>query len=673
MPIDFARIARAFARVFRLQVKPVTELFARLAESLAKRLKSARALESASSRFPVIAFHDEAVTLRLDDSQRGALELRAPPPSVGEHLAQGGRSFIEGFTQISDMVDQEVALPRFASSLDQALSIVERSVERWRNIHRLFDGEPRTASDLFGQLALGFRLLAESSRRDAWQALFSLLTDRLLVGPRDGDLYHFIDQLGRASAVLSGEAGTNGGGDSSASSAAEAPALPLSERLDTYAYLFLGGTMLIGSLPRFVDVLLRAVVLRLKVRVLQELVSIEAQVERVRQRVFDAFFVDLPQLLARVHRLLSGVKVVLNGQLTLYAGFARDYLTGLLGAVIPFLQNMLEFFRDLVTALRALPAALEPALDYDLRWFLVKDGSTSGMIIVRYLPTLTLSRLLDPSGTQINRELHRELLRGMNELREDFGPLFLSDSVARKWGLARQLFNRMFPASVRRFDEAPAFDFQSNFPDIGDTLFGGGRAERLQTAIQDLGGSLRSGVTGLFDELELRVGALAVDVEASAGSAAVLGSTGRYRRLAGQANVVAERFLGPEVALQRELLAARPADPLARAYERWLASGGFVLLGSLIPAYVRQMHDYWLEQRATGRETTAVVTPTSPHLLRQHARLGRVRVPRLRVHASSPARLDAAFADALADGFEEVVGRAYLRGRDQLRDMAAEP
>jgi hypothetical protein len=669
VPIDFAAVAQTFSRAFRLQVKPITLTFERLAKSLGTRLKSAQSLERASSGFPVVVFYNEALTLRLHDSQRGALELNAPPPTLGEHLLQGGRSFVEGFTQIADMIEQELALPRFAASLDRGLAIVEASIARWMNVTaRHFDRGPRTASDLFGELALAFRMVADASHRDDLAQLFSALSGTLVVGPEDGDLWHLIDQLGRARDIISGG---GGGGEGGAGAGELVPEIPLSETLDSYAFLLLGGTMTIGTLPRFIELLLRTAVLRLKVFVLDVLISIETLIEEnVRQKIFDLFFVDVPQLLARAYHFLGGVQVVVTDLLTAYATFARDYLTELLDAGIPFIQRVLEFVRDLVTAIRAIPPALLPALNYDLRWFLLKDGSTAGMVIVRYLPRLTLNELLDENGTAVNRDLHRRLLEAMIELRQDFGILFLSDDVSRKWATAVRLFQAMFPPSAAGLAEAPAFEFESRFPAIGETLFGSGRREALELAVLGLESSLRTGVTELFDGLSTGVEAVARDLEDSSGRAAVLGSLRRYRRIAGQTDSMAEGFFGPEVRTQRELLAARPPDDLGRAYERWLASGGFVLIGSVIPVYVREMRDYWLEHVRRGTEPTAPVTPTSPRILRQRARVGRVNVPRVRLHARRPARLDAEFARAVAQGFERAVGRAYVNGRDRLREMA---
>jgi hypothetical protein len=642
--------------------------FEGLAKSLGVRLKSAQSLERASSGFPVVIFYNEAVTLRLHDSQRGALELNAPPPSLGEHLLRGGRSFVEGFTQIADMIEQELALPRFAASLDRGLAIVEASIARWMNVTaRHFDRGPRSASDLFGELALAFRMVADASHRDVSAQIRSWLRGELVVEPDDGDLWHLIDQLERARDIISGGSGGGAGG---AGGGELVPEIPLTETLDSYAFLLLGGTMMVGTLPRFIELLLRTAVLRLKVFVLDLLISIETLIEEnVRQKVFDLFFVDLPQLLARAYFFLGGVQVVVTDLLTAYAAFARDYLTELLDAGIPFVQRVLEFVRDLVTAIRAIPPALLPALNYDLRWFLVKDGSTAGMVIVRYLPRLTLNELLDANGTAVNRDLHRRLLEAMIELRQDFGILFLSDDVSRKWGTAVQLFQRMFPPSTG-LPRAPEFEFESRFPDLGETLFGSGRREALELAVLGLESSLRTGVTELFDDLNTGVEAVARDLEDSSGRAAVLGSRSRYRRIAGQADSMAEGFFGPEVRTQRELLAARPEDDLGRAYELWLANGGFVLIGSLIPAYVREMRDYWLEHVRQGTEPTAPVTPTSPRILRQRARLGRVNVPRIRLHAPRPPRLDEGFARAVAVGFERAVGRAYVNGRERLREMA---
>jgi hypothetical protein len=112
-------------------------------------------------------------------------------------------------------------------------------------------------------------------------------------------------------------------------------------------------------------------------------------------------------------------------------------------------------------------------------------------------------------------------------------------------------------------------------------------------------------------------------------------------------------------------------DPLAAAFEGWLAAGGFELIGDVIGGYVDGLAAHWRERQvAEDTEPTTVVTPTSPHLLRRNATVGRVVLPRLTVRAAPGRALDEELADAVAARFAVAVREAYAAGSQRLRDLA---
>ena len=145
-----------------------------------------------------------------------------------------------------------------------------------------------------------------------------------------------------------------------------------------------------------------------------------------------------------------------------------------------------------------------------------------------------------------------------------------------------------------------------------------------------------------------------------------MGSTGRYGLLNLRADSLADGVFGPEVRGARE---RRVSDPLAIAYEHWLADGGIALVAEAVPLHAREMARYFHARISEGSELTASVVPTSPRILRERVTLGRVRVPRVRLRVTAPAALDAELARRTALAFETAVQRAYREGTTRLNDM----
>jgi hypothetical protein len=164
---------------------------------------------------------------------------------------------------------------------------------------------------------------------------------------------------------------------------------------------------------------------------------------------------------------------------------------------------------------------------------------------------------------------------------------------------------------------------------------------------------------GLYDM------AMLVDVEANR---AAHFSTEAYEQLAREADAVSESLLGEQI---RTLLAQRGTlPPDAAALERWLVLGGFHTIGAIAVNYIVAMQDRWVEHLAEGTDSTFEVTATSPLKLRERARLSRVNVRHMVVHAERQT-LSEDFADQVANCFEHGVRRAYDRGLMELRGEGA--
>ncbi len=655
MPIDFARIARDFAPWFKSQLRLIPLVIERLSKWIGQRTSAAAGLERASRAFPVIAWRDGAITLRLASSQQGALVPVTPAPTFGQHLARGGASFIDGFARIADMIDQEETLPRFLTRLDAAVALIEASIARWARPLETdrFAPTGHTASDLFGQAALGFRLLSEASQPGA-------AIDRLLA------------QLTAARTVWS----SRGQGDGSVDvitgagprvDAADA-STTLGETLDYWASTLLGAAVVLVSLPLLVTTLVQGALLRVKLLVLSELEGIERAVFDLRGLVFDALTTSMPGFVSTVFDLVGGVRDVLVANVRLYLTFAREYLVALVGEVRTFLTDVVRFVGELMTFIRDVMTWITPITTYDLR-NLIASGGAKGAVVNFLIPAVSADLLLDRNGN-VNYpkgdEL-REFVDDALELVPRPARWILKRVERRRINAIYWLIDELFPAGgTTSFPDSDPVSFDSRFPDVGATLFGSGRAASIESALVGSRDALTAGVDGMLGGVETRLGELAVVFDDAAQSAARMGSVGRYRRLRTRADSLADGVFGVEVRAERE---RRVSDPLASAYERWLADGGIALVAEAVPLHAREMARYFHARINEGSELTAPVVPTSPRILRKHAILGRVRVPRVRLRVTSPAALDAALAQKTADAFQTAVQRAYREASRRLDDM----
>jgi hypothetical protein len=83
------------------------------------------------------------------------------------------------------------------------------------------------------------------------------------------------------------------------------------------------------------------------------------------------------------------------------------------------------------------------------------------------------------------------------------------------------------------------------------------------------------------------------------------------------------------------------------------------------------MSEYWRHQVEAGEELTAPMTPTSPHILRQRAVLGKVAVPRITLRAAPRRQLDESLVEFMRDAFQTAVERCYITGQRRFTELAA--
>src|SRR5262249_29676361 len=91
-----------------------------------------------------------------------------------------------------------------------------------------------------------------------------------------------------------------------------------------------------------------------------------------------------------------------------------------------------------------------------------------------------------------------------------------------------------------------------------------------------------------------------------------------------------------------------------------------------IPAYVKSMLDYWLEQKKKNTVppvpiTDAISDKTSPHILAERkVRLARGQLMEMKLHVHEGGELDDDIAKKIATAFGKEVSNAYYAGRERL-------
>jgi hypothetical protein len=535
----------------------------------------------------------------------------------------------------------------------------------------MFNPDQRTASDLFGLAALAFRALSQASRNG-------------------GEIMRLVKQLRGTMHVLGITPQdeippplTAGAARRQAAAPAPDPlARSRPEQLDAAAYQLIGAVVIVGALPQLVTILLEGMSIRIRMVLLDEFTAIERMVYDLRGDLFEVMFVGIVGLADRGVRLvLGGYRVVsanVSFQLRLWRAFGTELALGIRDFVVVFA----DYLRDWMRFLNALAGLLDALVNFDLTELLrTKIGFLVGAI-----PSFSLGDLLDPSGLRVNLPLRDRLLDVINAAQQAVPTTVdvFTDYPNRQFDRARRLVHELFPGPslppgilgtaypaaplIPQLLEAAPLRFRSDFPDLSQTLFGGGRKERLIGVVNRLEGAVRGGVRGALNATGKGLDDLATGFRTGAARAADVRAGGKLARIGPQSTQLAERVFGPEVTRERE--ARRPADPLARAFESWLTTGGFLVIGAVIDGYVAGLAAHWREQVAEGAELTAPVTATSPHILRRRATVGKVVLPRLTLRGARGRVLDEELADDVAAYFVMAVQGAYAAGRQRLRELA---
>ncbi len=723
MPIDFEALIAPFRDPMKRQLKSIAAVFKQLGVWLTAELPKIKAAERATKDYPIIQFRNGAMTVWIDERQWGQLTPNVRPPTVGQRLGVVWSRFSAAFARIPQAVEEDLLLPRLFILFDRMMEVVQRAVHRaiprgpgiggYQVSSRIFDlSRPRTASDIFGGLAVAGRGYFLSRNQIARLMFDARLLHRVVGTLRFGDLLNPFDQVGAAfHAVrtriytffgLSLETGTNAAdGTGAGASAAPAPTLSTFQQLQAVpqqlaqAVNWIAGAILIlPILPQLLRPIIAAAQLRLKVYILDQFQRIERQVFGLRRKVFDFFFNDFRRFVRNIYDVLVVVEWIALRQLAFYIRFAELYLQEVLKRFKDYFTQVSGVLRRYTGFAAFFQRVLEGFLDYDL-------FSPLKSIWPSWAPGLPTYRLRDFIGDMISGQIGatRALLDGalatvMIFLETRLGRWLDRKSGMRLWwrvGSLREVLHYLLQMPGHPGTPARPSLHHIRFPDLY-----GAFAREAGPFVRQLARLRAETVNGVTQVLG--AGADLLDNTSrvfanAARDAALLGSPARYRAISRQAIRLTNLLYGPQIRmLARRARTRSRTDLLARSFERELrrpntgtsSRGLFYIIEGAIPLYLQALRRRWhtlAARRVEGRWGASELEPypahsphvrrhpnlpTSPHILAdRRARMGRVWVPRLTIRARGQA-LTEPFANAVAERFKTEVEAAYTVGLNQL-------
>jgi hypothetical protein len=663
MPIDLTPALAQLAVPLRRQSVRIALAFTVITAAAERRLTGLRDIAGRVAAFPVWAFAGRALSVSLHPRQHGGISAYA---SRGAAAAAPFVAFGRGVAGFVQDARNDLALPRLLGQLRGLFDLLLASIERVERAGpRLFDLGRARLGDLVGVAALISR-----SRSDLATAIAGV-----------GEQIGRIQGLAQGSAVTpaSATSGEPGGGPRRGQGEAGTGSTPAllgldraREQLTQAGQVMTAALMLLPALPGMLETLARRLWLRGRGLALDQLQRVEARVLALRRTVWEWAFRRLPQMLAPYPVLVAIASAMVVDTLTFWLDVGQRWVTQLLGEVRRYLGELTLFLNIWINVINALGSLLQSLLSFDILEPILDLTGLSALYRRFGLtpPSLNLGDILDASGTAV-RVSARVALEGSVRALRALVPASLMPNVDRRLGALAEVIAVLFqaprPYPDERVGPVPVI---APFPNLYDTLIGRPRAA-VVAAVRDWGHHTADRVGLVFLDLGTAMDRFAGQAAELSRAAARVVPAARIRRFAGAAEVLGERLFGDQAQALRDTITGR-RRPGGSGFETWLVTGGFHVIGALIPLYVTEMRDFWrARRRGEGEVPVELESATSPHLLARRARLARVRMDTLTIAAGNRP-LDPELAREIAARFRVAVGQAYLDGRRRLAAAAAD-
>jgi len=635
-----------------------------LEKGLKRRFDDAERAEALTRAYPVFRFTDEAVSAYVTRNQYGQA-LSEPSPGWRERLAGLGPAWNLPRT-IGLRAREATLLPRVVAVLRQATSAIAGSVRRFdRPRPDMFGESAVSAVDIFGMGALAFRALGAG--RAGLYVRMKALNDGLnmptvVVPP---------GSVGGASGVAAGEAPAD---------------LPLDLRIDETTQYVAGALILLPAIAALALSLGPDIIAALRRYVIAELMSIETKVFDLRAALFAA----LSRGLAAYSQAALGFLIVARdyalAHLDHWITFAGAYLDGLHGGLTAFVAQFATFWDGVRTLIATLIGYGDQIMAIDLtqlvhRALVAFQYVCDFMIHLAYDKEDKPARYVAPPSFPVNvgqlimgegngQRARDELARGTGRMRAllggsrglqalaDIGTGFKDINFA---GLMRgvDLLGSRLNHPVLPLADQPILRYSdATEPDLVALVVRPAR-DGLRGIVTNLGNTVNTELQATANGLTMMLDTAATAFDRAGDSAARSGLGPVFRRIVGNADATATQAFPLEAAR-----GPSPFEPLAQRFVLAI-SGGFRALEGVIGGYLGFMMQEWRAHLDANDDTPVEVNATSPRILLERARLGRVHLPEM-VMRLDQHEIGAPTADLVARRFATEVRAAYQRGQARL-------
>lgn len=623
------------------------------------RVPAAERLDEKTRDFPILRYYNTALTAMVTEMQFGSL-LDAPVMSVGDHVERALEKW-----NVKRNVDEQkrsAELPGEAlQTIDEIATGILRSLLKFETVDKdSWDPKKRTAVDLIGLAGLAWTTVG-GNREGIYQAI-KRTTEALGIPAND-------NWRGRAP-----------------------PKLPLEMRIDQLTRYVVAGLLVIPALSRILRQTGKDALTLVRYRALAKFEEYERKFQGYRKRMFVAFYNGIAAVVEVSIYLILRVGQLITDYVGAFANIGTDYVKGLASGLAEFTKQLPDLWKGIIDVINQVVGYVGAITQIDIGEVLHNALETVGVVIewfthmyydddnsppaygapAQFSVTVGQLVLKEGPGVKANEQLEIATTRLAYAVHNTPGtwPL-LHKAALHKWGgihidntifgLERVIAALNLPRDSGGPQEKLKLDFGKQV-DISATIIKP-LGIKLNDAIGKLGTAADSAVGDVFTAAQGRLDGTAATFHKAAQAAAAWGPKGFVAKMVGDADAFLKKLFGDQSPEGRKT----GMEALALAFATWM-QGGFDTIALVADRYVRFMLDEWAEQIGKNEDLPLQVTPTSPKKLLERAELGRVHMPRLRIHAINSV-INEPLANQVAGEFKEAIEEAYRSGLGRLAEF----
>lgn len=649
-----------------------------IAKFLGRQRSQAEKIERLTAGFPVFRFYDGAVVAEIGSLQRGVIVPAFDMTMAGQMEAVGRAWDIP--EHYDRRLEEAKLLPRLLDVFVTLTAGILASIDRWAApLPGHFDPANARITDIPGIGILLFNRVG-ANRAGILAAGQALRTGIDASAP----------PAEPADAVTSAAAARAASGADAVASSIEQTIAGFTAQAEEILRILTAALMAIPALGALAIEMAGDILLRLRIRVIEECEAIEAAVLDWRQDFYASFYRGANGFVDGTMLFMLALRDHVLDQLRYYTVFARAWITALSDGLIDFGTGFGRFWNGVADLTRALLGYFDTVMRIDIgdvlhnafilfhrivefigdEWWDEPDDAPRYAAPAHYAVALGDFFTSTGSGVTARADLGRAgatlqaSLAGANMISaglnlalgswiSDIHLGALAGGVIR---LTREIDTRR-PGPV---GAAPVLAPFGPAPDIDAELIVPARSAVLAMTTS-WASAVYDGVGNAFASVETFANEVADAAHLSARRALRLGSVDHYRRIVAQAEDFVRR------AFPDTPSSATGLEAVAEAFSLWLV-GSFELLGSILNGYIAFLVERWREELDANEDLAFEATPTSPRKLLEHAQLGRVRVPVMRIVIGGAAT-DSTAANDIAVTFQGAVRDAYATGQRRLVEL----